>query len=465
VTTAIVRGGAHRSSRIRGGSGAHAAPGRGRRLGASIGRTGIAPAVARTAGFNIVVTGAAGLAGLVLARAVGPTVRGEYAAIVAWFGVLAMVGGMGQPAALCFYVSSDPQRARDYVATSRAMMLVMGAVAIAGGMYLAPILGHGRPGVTGGYRLAFGMSIVAFTAAAYTYSLQARDLRKWNQVRAVQPVLALIAIGVLWRLGHLSLQSALVVLAATMVLQLGWAYRCCRSAGLAPGRTRASLIRPLTVYGVAQIAALAPGTVNAQLDQIVLSQTVAPAELGRYAIAVSLSLLSLPLVSAIGYVAFPRLAAQREATEDTRQLQKIAVLSSAGIAVAVLVPLSLVAYWLVPLAFGAGYAGAVPLLWILAPGAVFLACGQVVGDLLRGRNRPMTVAWAQGLAAVFTVLLLILLLPLVGVYGAAIASTIAYGLALAAMLRCLWRIPHSATAPESQGAPPAQEKVLTRRSP
>ena len=118
-----------------------------------------------------------------------------------------------------------------------------------------------------------------------------------------------------------------------------------------------------------------------------------------------------------------------------------------GVYVAGVVPLAAVAYWLVPVVFGAGYRDAVPLLWILAPGAVFLACGQVTGDLLRGRNRPIVVAWAQGLAAVFTVVLLVVLLPLVGVYGAAIASTIAYGSALAVMLRYLWRLPQPAAAP------------------
>jgi O-antigen/teichoic acid export membrane protein len=173
----------------------------------------------------------------------------------------------------------------------------------------------------------------------------------------------------------------------------------------------------------------------------VLSQTVPPADLGRYAVAVSLTLLPIPLVSAIGNVAFPRLAAQQTVTGATRRLQRIAVAGSAGLAMGMLVPLALAAYWLVPLVFGARYSGAVPLLWILAPGAVFLACGQVVGDLLRGRNRPIVVAWAQGLAAVFTVALLFALLPLVGVYAAAIASTVAYGVALAVMIRCLWRLP------------------------
>lgn len=421
-----------------------AEPGRRQRLATALHRRGFARAVTRTAGFNVAAVMAAGLGGLIMARVVGPTVRGEYAAVTSWFGIALMVGGMGQPAALCFYVARDPLRAREYVATSRAMMLTTGALALVAGMLLAPLLSRGNAGVTAGYRIVFGASIVAFVGAGYTFSLQARDLRRWNMVRVSQPVLSLIAIVMLWRLRRLTLDSALAFLAVTMILQLGWAYQCCRRAGLVPGLARAELVRPLSGYGAAQIAALTPAALNAQLDQLVLSQTVRPADLGRYAIAVSLTLLPIPLVSAIGYVAFPHLASQGEVTAATRRLQRLAVIGSAGVAAGILVPLAAAAYWLVPLVFGAAYRGAVPLLWILTPGALFLACGQVVGDLLRGRSQPGAVAWAEGLAAIFTVALLVVLLPVVGVYGAPIASTVAYGVALAVMLRRLWPRPRQA---------------------
>jgi O-antigen/teichoic acid export membrane protein len=423
-------------------SGAHAAPSRTRKLAATLHWPGIGRSIARTAGYNVASAAAAGLGGIILARAVGPTIRGEYAAVTAWFGVALMVGGMGQPAALCFYAARYPLRARDFVATSRAMMLTTGTLALIAGMSLAPVLSHGNPSVFIGYRIAFGASIVAFVGASYTFSLQARDLRRWNLVRSSQPVLSVIVLAVLWRLKLLTLDHALVGLAGTMLVQLGWAYISCRHAGLAPGRVHIGLIRPLAIYGGAQIAALTPGALNADLDQLVLSQTVSSADLGRYAIAVSLTLLPVPLVAAIGNVAFPRLAAEPSASAASHRMQRLAVLASAGVAAAILVPLAAGAYWLVPLVFGQAYLGAAPLLWVLAPGAVFLACGQVAGDLLRGRNRPIVVAWAQGVAAVFTVALLVALLPLVGVYGAAIASTVSYGIALAAMLRSLWHLPY-----------------------
>ena len=422
-------------------SGAYTAPSRIQSLATSLRWPGAGRSIVRTAGFNVASAAAAGLGGIILARAVGPTVRGEYAAITAWFGIALMVGGMGQPAALCFHVARNPKRAHEYVATSRALMLITGTAVLVSGVLLAPLLAHGVATVSLGYRIAFCSSIVSFVGASYTFSLQARDLRKWNVVRVSQPVLSLMVIGVLWRLRLLTLDNALIVLAGTMLLQLGWAYLCCRRTSLAPGHARLALVRPLATYGAAQIAALTPAALNAQLDKLVLSQTVPPADLGRYAIAVSLTLLPIPFVSAIGNVAFPRLASQARATAATRRMQRMAVLGSAGLAIAMLVPLAVGASWVVPLVYGAAYRGAVPLLWILSPGAVFLACGQVTGDLLRGRNQPIFVAWAEGLAAVFTVVLLFALLPIVGVAGAAIASTVAYGVALAVMLRHLWRLP------------------------
>ncbi len=416
----------------------HAAPPRRQGFASTLRRPGVGRLVARTAGFNVASTAAAGLGGVILARVLGPTVRGEYAAITAWFGVVLVVGSMGQPAALCFHVAADPDRARDYVATSRAMMLVTGTVVLIAGIAVAPLLAHGQPEVTTGYRLAFGASIVAFIGASYTFSLQARDLHRWNVVRVSQPVLSLIAIGVLWRLRLLSLEAAMIVLAGTMVLQLGWAYHCCRITGLAPGLARARLVRPLSSYGIAQIAALTPATLNAQLDQLVLSQAVPSADLGRYAIAVSLTLLPIPVVSAIGNVAFPRLASSTGSSMSTYRVQQLAVLGAAALATGFLCPLALGAYWLVPMVFGAGYRGVVPLLWIMTPGAIWLACNQVVGDVLRGRKLPIVVARAEGIAVVFTIVLLFAMLPFIGVYSAAIASTIAYAVALMVMLRHVW---------------------------
>ena len=65
--------------------------------------------MASTAVFNVVMAGAGALSGVVIARAAGPAVSGEYSAVTSWLGITLMVAGLGQPVALvCFYVAKDP---------------------------------------------------------------------------------------------------------------------------------------------------------------------------------------------------------------------------------------------------------------------------------------------------------------------------------------------------------------------
>ena len=402
-------------------------------------------AITRTACFNSAAAAATALAGVVIARTVGPAVRGEYAAIIAWFSALLLFGELGQSAAVCFQVASDPGQARGYVATSRAMMIVTGAGALSGGLFAAPALAHGDASLAGAYRIVFSGAIVAFTGASYTYALQAASMPRWNLVRVSQPALALTIVIGLGLTHLLTLDAAIGAVLASLACQLGFAYYWCRRCGLAPGRARARLAAPLARVGLAQLGAITPSAVNSCLDQLVLSQLVSPADLGRYAVAVSATMVPVPLVSAIGNVAFPRLAARRGRPAGDSRVPLAAAAAGAGIATAVLLPIAASASWLIPAVFGPAYRGAVPLLWILTPGGIFLACGQVTGDLLRGLGRPGLVAAAQGLTAGGAVILLVALLPLAGVAAAAIASTLGYGTALALMIRWLRRPPAGPT--------------------
>lgn len=416
------------------------APGPGA-LRARLKRPGLGRSVVQTVGFNVVMTGTGSISGVIIARATGPAVRGEYTAVTSWLGFALMIGELGLPIALCYYVAKDPERARSYVATARAMMLAGGAVATVCGLLLAQLLGHGHPGLTMAYRIAFLCLPVSCIADCYTFALMGRALGLWNLARVSQPLIALVAIIALWRLHLLTLDNALLVLLGSLLVQVGWCYWGGRHVGLAPGRLSAGLIRPLAAYGLTQIAAVAPQAVNAYLDQLVLSVTVSPADLGRYSIAVSITALPAPFVSAIGYVLLPTLAAGTTDPAATREIQRKAVLVSLGIGAVILIPLALAAPVLVPLVFGPAYRGAVPLMWILTPGGIFLACGQMVANLLRGLHRQIVVARAEGIAVIFTLLLLAALLPLIGVTGAAIASTVPYGISLTLMLRELRRAP------------------------
>ena len=139
---------------------------------------------------------------------------------------------MGLPAALCFYVAKDLRRARDYVATSRAMMLGTGASPSRPDSCSPPPIPR-KPRDRRGYRIAFGISTLTYVGITYSYALQPRHLRA-GTVRTIQPVLTLLILIILWFLKVLTLNTTLFTIAITLTLQLGWGYWHCRKTRSRP---------------------------------------------------------------------------------------------------------------------------------------------------------------------------------------------------------------------------------------
>ena len=419
---------------------------------------GVGRGVLATSTYNVVSTAAAGLAGIVIARSLGPSVRGEYAAIMAWYGLLVIAGGLGQPAATTYFVARDPDHGHRYVAASRTIMIASGTVILVAGGAAATMLASGATAVWG-YRIMFAACLATLVGVTYLAALQGSSIPRWNQARISQPLGYLLVIVVLHVAGQLNLVTAMLAFAATTVAQTVHAYRLCGHGGLTGGRPGPAVTRPLLRYGAGQLTALVPLIVMTRLDQLILSLVVEPAVLGNYAVAVSLTTLAVPVAAGLGNVAFPRIAAQRGLRPESHRLQWWAVGVSVAIAVAIMLPLAVSAPWLVPMVFGPGFHDAVVLVAILAPGGVFLACQQVCADLLRGHGRPFAIARSNAVAAGLMVVLLAALLPVLGPTGAAIASSVSIGVAVALLLRALHRtLPAAPTRPGRD----REREVLTR---
>jgi len=188
-------------------------------------------------------------------------------------------------------------------------------------------------------------------------------------------------------------------------------------------------------YGSKVWLSTVPRFVNVSVDQLVLSvwPGVTAAELGNYVVAVSLSSLVLPVSQAFGSVAFPRIA-RAHSEADALRIERVSLAGAGVSATVIIAAVCALAPVLVPVVFGNGYQNSIAVLWLLAPGAVFLAMNQVLGDILQGRGRPLVISVAEGIGAVVTVVLLAALIPPFGIRGAAVASTVAYGVVMVLLL-------------------------------
>ena len=68
-----------------------------------------------------------------------------------------------------------------------------------------------------------------------------------------------------------------------------------------------------------------------------------------------------------------------------------------------------------------------PLVWLL-PGMLFLGCGAVFNAKLMGEGYPSMTLWAPGIALAANVALNLLLIPKLGLRGAALSTSVAYAL-------------------------------------
>ena len=89
---------------------------------------------------------------------------------------------------------------------------------------------------------------------------------------------------------------------------------------------------------------------------------------------------------------------------------------------------------LVGLLYGPAFLPAVPaFLWLL-PGVVMLGTNTIYRKAFASEGMPPISVWSPLLAAIANIALNFLLLPRIGIVGASIASTLAYGLMLVTSL-------------------------------
>lgn len=388
--------------------------------------------VAQTAGTNVALTAVAGVAGLYMASQLGATGRGRYAAIQAWFGGLTIAGELGLTASTCFHIAREPSQAADWLATSRNVLLFLGVVTAIIGLAVSPVLSHVTSAPLTGFACVFLVMPIMFMAGAWTFAIQALDIRRWNRARLANPAIYAAGIATLGMLDRLTVVSATGVTVAAVIIQAMIAQRLSHAMAHG-GRARWSMVRPLVRYGISSFSGSVPYALNAQFDQVVLTVAIGSAGLGNYAVAVSITLVASPLSAAFGSVLMPSLA--RGATADDNRLVSTAMWGTIIVGLAVVTPIALAAPFLAVHILGPSFHEVPLLVAILAPGAVMLGCNQVLGDILRGRGRPLDVGRSEIGGLIATVTFLGLLVPRFGVKGAAIASTGAY----AVSLYLLWR--------------------------
>ncbi|MDO8847890.1 MAG: polysaccharide biosynthesis C-terminal domain-containing protein [Coriobacteriia bacterium] len=243
----------------------------------------------------------------------------------------------------------------------------------------------------------------------------------------------LMAVGYLvaWLYAPPSVGTAMLIWSCAQLCgdAVGWAVLL---RGVQFGRPRRHQMHELMRLSLSALPASVLGVATTRVDVLALGLVAPTAEVGRYAIA-GLGVLVL----GIGPSAIGQSLASRYGNDLDAAPRLLLRGVSAGLAVSLGTGIvaGLGIFPFVRLALGPSYAGTERMFLLLIPGAICFSVFQVALNYFTVvRKKPLWPGRIAGLAFVMDMLMLALLAPTMGGYGAAIASTTSYAAAAALTL-------------------------------
>lgn len=382
------------------------------------------------------------IAGIIAARALGPSGRGVATAITTWVFVLSAVSlaGVNTAASVRVAADDDPNggpHLRAVLGNALGYALVVGGVLAAiAAVALPPVvdhLGHDAGTIVALAMLILPLALLIEILLSVQIALGRR--RTFVTARWAHAGGVLLLTCLLVATGNVTPGWIVAITLGCSVLSISVA------GHNLPWRTLTFNVAVLVQdvrFGMRMAMTGWLSMANARLDYVLMSAFVPAAQIGYYGVANNVMLPVATLASAAAALATPAVARLGRGSAEKRgtreQLDYIAgegrrtlVLSSLGG-----VLLAAAAPFIVPLLLGHAFTPAIVLIWVLIPGYVVRAAGVVLSAGAAGLRMARVGIVAEGTAVIVTLALLPILLPRYNALGAAITSTCAYAVSGAA---------------------------------
>jgi O-antigen/teichoic acid export membrane protein len=361
--------------------------------------------------------------GIIVARALGPSGRGELAATLLVAQIAAWLFSMGSSEAISYFQARRPQDGPRLLSSWLLVTVPLALIGIALTELLLPVVFAAQTDTAIDLARIYLLviPIIAFQQIFSGMLLGDHDFFYYNVTRFLYPALAAAVYAACLLFDAFSVEAALIANGAAMGVALVIsAYRSLRRHGL--GRPDRALLRHTFKYGVKAHAGSTAGLVNARLDLIVIPAFLTAASVGLYSIATNVTSIITTLTGTVALMALPIAAREQGAPRPIL----ITLQTAMGISLVLAIPLAVLAPVLLGLVYGSDFESAATALRLLLPGAVLAAGVNVLVAGLLAANRPLTVSAASGLAAALTIGGLIVFLPIGGITAAAIVTSVVY---------------------------------------
>jgi antigen flippase len=382
--------------------------------------------------------------GIITARALNVTGRGEQVAMGLWPTLIPYLLSLGIATAVRYCIRKEPDRRSEFFTVAMIAATILSCVSIGGGLVFIPLWLHSYTAVV----IQEAQLLMAFAPQVtlnliLTAMLEAQgDFKTANAMRVISTVCTLVLLAILAASGVLTpFRSALSYLVPPVLTGVWTAWRL-RSFFLRKSFDPRPGLRVLGSYGLRSYGVDVLQTLSAQVDQVLVVGILNASSMGIYTVALSTSRVLQNLHAAVVTVVFPNASGlvQSRVVPMVARAARISTAIAAlfAIALAGLLPI------LIPLFYGEMYRGAIHVAQILTLEALVGGLDYVLAQTFMASNRPGLVTAFQGIGFLIAVPAMLLLMPRFGLIGAAAALLISTTTRLSFLLasyRCVLHVP------------------------
>jgi O-antigen/teichoic acid export membrane protein len=383
--------------------------------------------VMRLSALNAAVLALGVVTGPLQARALGPSGRGELAAITVVGMMLPIIASLGLEIFVTREIARDTPPG-EVIGSIGLATVVVGILVAPMGIPISTWLAHGRSTIHLFILLQFLTLPLVLLINVMYYAMLGRG--RWSAIMVMRIISALGPAATIVVLFVTHLMTVQFVAIATIGFSFASAIPILFGLrGITGVRFRPSLLRAALPFGLkAWIGTLAVLT-NGRLDQLLMISLVSSRQLGLYAVAVTVSSISNQVAYSLSSPLLSRVAAGEHELVRRSLRIALALVAIANAAVAAAIPV------LLPLLFGTAFRDAVLMAAILLVAALPLCATAVLSSAMTADGHPGVPAIGEALTLLITIPGLLLLLPPLGGVGAALVSLAAYSANAAYQLR------------------------------
>lgn len=393
------------------------------------------------------------LTGVLLARGLSPADRGVMVLVMTLPNLMFNLLNLGLHESTTFFIGRKKADPGAVLVNALALSGVTGAAAFGLlALFRAPAAAFFTKGLPGDLWLPVALLVPAALVQGLLLSMLRAKMRfaRMNAWRLVASVVTLAGFGIALFGARGGLRASVLAYFWITLPLAGLAFLLVAQIVPLRGGWQPRLSGEMLRYGLKSYAQGMISGMNYRLDVYLVALFLQTQDVAFYGIAFALAEIAWFLPNAAGTVLFPRLAnapledVHRLTAAACRTIVALTALTAAG--VALVSPL-------IPIVYGAAYWRSIPPLLILLPGVVLMAVHKVLGRNFASRDRQQYTI-AASLVSFFIILILdLVLIPRLGVEGAALASSLGYCAAASALIAFFVR---------DSGLPPREFLIITR---